>query len=95
MFPICDFSKGISIALDEVSSLLITSNAPFGRFRFTRMLFGMTVARDNFQHKIYIIYNVLDFFTGIADDTVMFTELADGSDNNEHLARFLQCINNK
>ena len=61
MFTIVDFSKGYhNIKPDETNSFLITFNTPFGRFRFTKMLFGMTVAGDAFQFQVRYIRN-LDF----------------------------------
>ena len=39
------------VKLDEDSSLLCTFNTPFGRYRFTRMPFGIKSASEVFQKK--------------------------------------------
>ena len=41
--------------LDEESSYLTTFNRPFGRFRFTRLPFGLCVSQDIFQQKMDFI----------------------------------------
>ena len=74
---------------NEASSFFTTFNTPFGRFRFTRMPFGLTVAGYTFQCKLDAIFNSLDFYTGIADDMMIWGEDADGSDFDKHLTKFL------
>ena len=39
------------VELDEASSYLCTFNTPFGRYRFTRMPFGLKSASEVFQKK--------------------------------------------
>ena len=49
-FTIIDMQWGYwKVPLDEESSYLTTFNTPYGRFRFTRMTFGLNVAGDAFQ----------------------------------------------
>ena len=49
-----------SVVLDEESSYLTTFNSPFGRFRFTRLPFGLCVSQDVFQLKTLFLRNALE-----------------------------------
>ena len=52
MFSTIDLKDGYwQVKLDEDSSLLCTFNTPFGRYRFTRMPFGIKSASKVFQKK--------------------------------------------
>ena len=44
------------IPLDEESSKLTTFNTPFGRFRFTRMPFGIRSAQEVFHKRVHKIF---------------------------------------
>ena len=44
------------IPLDEESSKLTTFNTPFGRFRFTRMPFGIRSAQEVFHKRVHEIF---------------------------------------
>ena len=100
-FTVIDLKKGYwQIPLDEESSYLTTFNTPFGRFRFTRVPFGITVSGDAFQRKIDNVYMNIDQAKGIADDMLIWGNKEDGSDHDEALTEFLQttrrnnlCIN--
>ena len=53
IMSICGCKKGYwHQELDEASSFLTTFNTELGRFRYTVMLFGATVAGDVFQCKL-------------------------------------------
>ena len=81
-FSILDARSGYwQIKLDERSSKLTTFNTPFGRYRFTRMPFGINCAQDIFQKKVDETYEGLDGVTGIADDIIVH-----GSSVEEHMA---------
>ena len=83
MFTIKDFGKGYyQVELDEVNSFLIT-------FNILKMPFGLAIAGDVFQHKLYTILYNPDLCTSTADDMVMDEE-ADRSDHDRHLTEFLQ-----
>ena len=50
ILTVCDCKKGYwHQTLDETSSYLMTFNTKIGRYRFTVMPFGITVAGDVFQ----------------------------------------------
>ena len=87
-----DFSKGYyHIKLDEASSLFATFNTLLiGRFRFTRISFGLTVIGDAFQWKVGSFFSNLDFCISIADDMIIWGKQPDGSDWDKHLTEFLQ-----
>ena len=91
MFTIVDSSKGYyHIELVEASSLLTTFNIPFGRFRLTKTPFCLNVAGHALQHKMYTIFNNLDFCIRIADDTVIWGEEVDRSDCDKQLTKVMQ-----
>ena len=72
-FSFLDASSGYrQVKLDEPSSKLCTFNSPFGRYRFTRLPFGINCAQDIFQRKVDETYAGLDGVTGIADDITVF-----------------------
>ena len=56
----------LAILHAEESSYLTTFNTPYGKFRFTRMPFGLHVAGDAFQYKLDVVYSNLKGVTGIA-----------------------------
>ncbi len=90
-FTVVDLKKGYwQIPLDEESSYLTTFNTPFGRFRFTRVPFGITVSGDAFQRKIDSVYNGLNMVTGIADDMLIWGEKEDGSDHDRAFTEFMK-----
>ena len=88
---VVDFKKGSwQVELDEESSFLTTFNTPFGRYRFTRLPFGINVSGDAFQRKLDEVYNPLPNVIGIADDIIIWGEKADGSDHDAALQNFLE-----
>ena len=53
IMSVCNCKNGYwHLQFDEVSSFLTTFNTVLGRFSYTVMLFGATVAEDVFQHKL-------------------------------------------
>ena len=53
MMTVLDCKKGYwHQELDEASSYLTTFNTEFGRYRYTVMPFGATIADDIFQRKL-------------------------------------------
>ena len=72
-FTLVDAKKGYwHVPLDEASSYLTTFSTPFGRFRFTRLPFGLIVSQDVFQKQLDSALEGLSGVTGIADDTFVF-----------------------
>ena len=90
MFTTADLSKGYYyIELGEASSFLPIFNIPFGRFRFIKMPFGLTVAGDACHHKLDTVFSSLNS-SGIADGIIIWGEQSDSSDHDKHLTEFLQ-----
>ncbi|XP_062574225.1 uncharacterized protein K02A2.6-like [Saccostrea cucullata] len=58
--------------LDDESSKLCTFNSPFGRYRFTRMPFGIKSAPEVFQRAISEMIQDLDGTEAIIDDIIVW-----------------------
>ena len=79
-FSVIDVKKGYwHQELDHESSLLCTFNTPFGRYRFKRLPFGLTVSQDIFQRKLDTVFCGIKNITGMVDDI-----LVTGSTEEEH-----------
>ena len=53
------------------SSLLCTFNTPFGRYRFTRMLFGLKSASEIFQKRNESVFEGIVGVHIVADDLII------------------------
>ena len=58
--------------LDEESSLLTTTNTPFGRYRWKRLPFGLKVSSEIFQKKLQQALEGLEGVECVADDIILF-----------------------
>ena len=68
-FSVLDATSGYwQIMLDEQSSLLTTFNTPFGRYRFTRMPFGIHSAQEVFQKTMDVAFGGINGCKSIIDD---------------------------
>ena len=67
------------IALDKRSSLLTTFNTPNGRYRFTRLPFGISSASEVFQRAMEETFRGLDGIEIIHDDLLVW-----GTSRQEH-----------
>ena len=76
--------------LDEESSYLTTFGTEYGRFRFTIMPFGITVAGDVFQRKLDTIFGHLSQVACIADDIIIVGYKANHSDHDTAFTQLLQ-----
>ena len=70
-----------SVVLDEESSYLTTFNSPSGRFRFTRLPFGLCVSQDIFQQ---FFLEKCPGTVGIADDIAVHGPTEEEHDANLH-----------
>ena len=83
-----DTTKGYyHIELDYESSLLCTFITPYGRFRPTRLPFGVKVSQDVFQRKLDEILKDVPNVTGIADDILVY-----GRTDTEHDLAFINML---
>ncbi|CAB3985408.1 Transposon Ty3-G Gag-Pol poly, partial [Paramuricea clavata] len=68
-FTLCDAKDGFhQIKLDTASSYLTTFNSPFGRYRWTRMPFGISSAPEVWQRRMHEFAQGLNGVEVIADD---------------------------
>ena len=58
--------------LDEESSKLMTFQTPFGKFRWLRLPFGVSIEPEEFQRRIHNALSGLERIACIADDIVVY-----------------------
>ena len=82
------------VQLDDESSKLTTLDTPFGRYRWKRLPFGISVASEIFQKRLNQALDRLDGLLTIHDDMVVYgvgdTEEEAMADHNKNLEQFLQ-----
>ena len=75
VFSVADARNGFwHVRPDEKSSLLTTMAPPFGRFRWTRMPFGISPAPEIFQQKLGEALAGLAGVRPVADDILVYGE---------------------
>ena len=81
------------IELDDESSRLCTFNTPFGRYRFTRLLFGIKSAPEVFQRYISQMLEGIPGAQPIAGaDSIVDDILVWGTTGQEHDERLRQVL---
>ena len=60
------------VKLDKKRSLLSTFNTPFGRYRFTRVQFGVNSAQGVFQKVVDLTYEGLSGVVTFVDDILVY-----------------------
>ena len=80
-------SSYLCIVLDYESSLLITFNTPWGRYRFICLPLGLTCAQDIFQWMMDQILECCEGAIGITDDVIIHGK--DDEEHDQNLHRFL------
>ena len=89
MFSTLDLKDGYwQVELDKESSLLCTFNTPFGRYRFTRMPFGLKSASEVFQKKNEAAFEGIKGIHIVADDIIIAA--SDVEEHNSILHQVLQ-----
>ena len=76
--------------MDEESSYLTTFGTEYGRFRFTIMPFGITVAGDVFQRKLDTIFGDISQVACIVDDIIIIGYKDNHSDYDKAFSKLLQ-----
>ena len=56
------------VQLDRESSLLTTFNTPWGKYRWLRLHFGLSISSDIFHERLHAIFRTVSGFTDIAVD---------------------------
>ena len=83
IFSVLDAKDGFhQVQLDEASLYLTTFWTLFGRYRYTRMPFGISLAPEEFQHRMQAITQDLPGVEVIADDILVY---GCGSTKEEYL----------
>ncbi|XP_053685886.1 uncharacterized protein K02A2.6-like [Sabethes cyaneus] len=92
IFSTVDAKKGFwHVELDESSSKLTTFWTPFGRYRWTRLPFGIAPAPEIFQMKLQEIIQGLQGVECIADDLLVY---GTGDTLEKALAEHNRCLEN-
>ena len=87
-FSILDAKQGFwQLKLDEDSSRLCTFNTPIGRYRFTRLPFGVKCAPEIFQRTMDRVLEGLEGVEVIMDDVIV---AGNEANHDERLSAFLQ-----
>ena len=88
---VCDCKKGYwHQKLDEASSYLTTFNTEFGRYQYTVMPFGITVAEDVFQRKLNQYFGKINNVIIIADDIMVVGKPQNHRDHDVTLTNLLE-----
>ncbi|XP_048239742.1 uncharacterized protein K02A2.6-like [Haliotis rufescens] len=88
VFSKADLSSGYwHVQLDEESSLLTTFQTCFGRYRFLRLPFGLSVSSEIFQKKLIQALDGLPGIVCIADDVLIHGRNLE--EHDAHLEAFL------
>ena len=91
IMSVCNCKKGYwHQFLDEASSFLTTFNTDLGRFRYTVMPFGATVAGDVFQCKLDQCFGHLKNVIVITDDIVTVDKKPSHSNHDQALTTLLE-----
>ena len=80
--------------LDNESSKLTTFDTPFGRYRWKRLPFGVSVASEIYQKKLNQALDRLDGLLTVHDNMVVYgvgeTKEEATEDHNKNLKAFLE-----
>ena len=88
-FSVIDANCGYwQIELDKSSSLLCTFNTPWGRYRYTRLPFGIKTAGDIFMKEMNNLLSDLPGVEVITDDILIYGKTK--AEHNERLEAVLQ-----
>ena len=89
VFSVLDASSGYwQVSLDKESSHLCTFNTPFGRYRFKRLLFGISFAGNIFQAIMTEMFEDLQGVEVMVDDILVWG--TNQKEHNERLEKVLQ-----
>ena len=83
------------IVLDEQSSKLTTMITPFGRFRWSRLPFGLKVSSEIFQRRLQETIGDLSGVICVADDIIVIGSGEDHTTANKDHDKNLQALRNR
>ena len=95
VFSTVDLRSGYwHCVLDEESSILTTFATPFGRYRWCRLPFGLSVSSEIFQKRVNQALAGLEGVLDIVDDILIYgvgdTEEQANADHDQKLTRLLE-----
>ena len=91
IISVCNCKKGYwHLELDEASSFLTTFNTELGRFRYTVIPFGATVAEDVFHHKLDQCFDKIKQVIVIADGIMIVGKKPNHSVHDQALPTLLE-----
>ncbi|XP_038069819.1 uncharacterized protein K02A2.6-like [Patiria miniata] len=81
-----DASQGFwQLQLVEKSSRLCTFNTPFGRYRYTRLPFGISSAPEVYHKTVHQIFESIDGVSTFADDIIIYGATKEAHDRSLRL----------
>ena len=93
IMTVCDCKKGYwHQKLDQASSFITTFNTEIGRFRYTVMPFGITVAGDAFQRQLDQCFDKIDQVIVIVDDIMVVGKHHSQKDHDIALTNLLETV---
>ena len=95
VFSTVDLRSGFwHCVLDDESSLLTTFNTPYGRYRWLRLPFGLSVSPEIFQKRVNQTLEGLEGVLNIADDILIYgvgdSQVQANADHDKKLEALLQ-----
>ena len=91
IMPVCDCKKGYwQQKVYQTSSYLTSFNIEIGRFRYTVMPFGITVAGDVFQRQLDQCFGQIDQLIVIVDDIMVVGKQHNHKDHDVALTNLLE-----
>ena len=95
VFSTVDLRSGFwHCVLDDESSLLTTFNTPYGRYRWLRLPFGLSVSPEIFQKRVIQTLEGLEGVLNIADDILIYgvgdSQVEANADHDKKLEALLQ-----
>jgi transposase InsO family protein len=73
-FTVIDALKGYhQVELDEESSAMTTFSTPFGRFKYNRLPFGVSLAGDDYGRRLANIFDDLPNCRRVVEDILVFS----------------------
>ena len=89
VFSLCDAKDGfLQVKLSEKSSHLTTFWTPYGRYKWKRMPFGISIAPEEFQRRLSTALEGLEGVSVVADDILIYGK--DRAQHDENLRKFLK-----
>ena len=74
-FTVIDALKGYhQVLLDDESSAMTTFSTPFGRYKYNRLPFGVSLAGDDYGRRLAEIFDGFPNYRRVVEDILVFSE---------------------